>query len=130
MLQMGDRLSRQSDGAQGLPPVILLGGGANALSLARSFGRQGIAVHVINYPGEWVRYSRFVNTVCFPANDDPEESWARYLEGPDSEHLRGAVLLPCSAVAIEVLAGHRDVLAAKFRIDVRNWPAQLCMLNK
>jgi D-aspartate ligase len=112
------------------PPVIVVGGRANALALARSFGRQGIPVHILNRPGECVRYSRFAAALKVPAGDSPENAWVRYLTGPDSEPLRGAVLLACSDDGIELIATHRDVLERKFRLDDSNVPAQWCMLNK
>ena len=43
---------------EALPPAILLGGGANALSVARSLGRLGVAVYALEDPGTFVRYSR------------------------------------------------------------------------
>ena len=42
-----------------LPPVIVLGGRANALSVARQIGRLGAAVYALNVPGAFVGRSRF-----------------------------------------------------------------------
>ena len=114
----------------GTPPVILIGGGANALSVARSLGRDGIKVHVLNHVTEYVSHSRYAEWVPLPAGEDFEETWASYLLGPESEQLRGAVLLSCSDVGIELLARHREALAEKFTLDESNKDAQLCMLNK
>jgi predicted ATP-grasp superfamily ATP-dependent carboligase len=116
--------------AGALPPVILLGGGANALAVARSLGRERIAAYSLNYPHEWVRYSRHVRAIALPATASPEQAWARYLTGPESEPLRGAVLLACSDAAIEILARHQGALAGKFRLDDCYPPAQHCMLDK
>lgn len=110
--------------------MILIGGGANALSVARSLGREGIKVYVLNHATEYVTHSRYAEWVPMPAAEAFEETWANYLLGPESEHLRGAVLLSCSDVGIEVLAKHREALAEKFTLDESNPDAQRCMLNK
>jgi predicted ATP-grasp superfamily ATP-dependent carboligase len=115
-----------------LPPVILLGGEANALSVARSLGRLGVVVHALNAPNACVRFSRHCRWVAVPPADggDVEESWARFLLGPGSDHLVGAVLLTCSDAGIRVLARHHEALSARFRLDECAPEAQLCMLDK
>jgi len=50
--------------------------------------------------------------------------------GRESNYLRGAVLLAASDEAIELIAEHRRALSEKFRLDLSNPKAQLCMLNK
>lgn len=115
-----------------LPPAIILGGAANALSVARSLGRLGARVHVISEPGAFVNHSRFARPVPLPPSPPGTErrAWARFLLGPDSDHLRGAVLLSCSDVGIELLAEHREALAERFLLDDSDPVAQLQMLNK
>jgi D-aspartate ligase len=113
-----------------LPPVIIMGGGTNAISVARSLGKEGITVYAINDPDEYIRYSRYSHFICPSAGGDLGEAWERYLLGDESEHLRGAVLLACSDTALEVLIRHREKLSKKFVLDIMNKEAQLCMLNK
>lgn len=113
-----------------LPPVVLLGGDANALSVARSLSRDGIAVHAIGLPNSPVRWSRFCRWISTETHGNVQESWTRFLLGPESEHLRGAVLLSCCDDGIELIANQREALAPKFRLDESNKDAQLCMLNK
>src|SRR5262249_23697106 len=120
-----------------MPPVILLGGEANALSVARSLGRLGVAVYALNESNACVRYSRYCRWIALPPGDgrtdaevDVEESWARFLLGSESDHLQGAVVLTCSDAGIQVLARHREALAARFRLDEMRPDAQLCMLDK
>jgi D-aspartate ligase len=113
-----------------LPPVILLGGEANALSVARQLGRLGIRVFAINVPTACIRSSRYCRWIEVPLEDGAEESWARFLLGPDSAYLQGAVLLACSDAAIAVLAHHRSQLAERYRLDESEPGAQLCMLDK
>ncbi len=114
-----------------LPPAIILGGDHNALSIARSLGAAGIEVYAINYPHADVRYSRFCKWINLPESVAiAPESWAAYLLGPESDHLRGAVLLAASDEAIELIAERRQALSAKFTLDLSNPAAQLCMLDK
>ena len=46
-----------------LPPVILLGGGANALSVARQLGRLGAPIHALAEPGAFVAHSRYCRAI-------------------------------------------------------------------
>jgi predicted ATP-grasp superfamily ATP-dependent carboligase len=114
-----------------LPAVIIVGGDHNALSIARSLGSAGVDVYSIGDPQALVKYSRFSKWVALPRGRAiAPEVWAAYLLGPGSEHLRGAVLLAASDEAIELIARHRDQLSEKFRLDLSNPVAQLCMLDK
>ena len=113
-----------------LPPVIILDGGANALSIARSLGRSGVKVFAISEPTSHVRYSRYCQWIPLPHDGNLEESWTRYLLGPESDALGGSVLLTGSDAGIEYIAHHRAALARRFRLDDSNQQAQLCMLNK
>src|SRR5262245_26804272 len=83
-----------------LPPVILLGGGANALSVVRSLAGAGVSVYAINEPDAYVRYSRHCRWLPVPVDGDVEDSWARFLLGPECDHLQGAVLLACGDAGI------------------------------
>ncbi len=112
-----------------LPAVILLGGDANALSVARSLGTHGVKVFAIAEPTAHTRYSRYCAWISVPAGDD-EAAWAEYLLGPDAGRFDGAVLLACSDAAIRVIATHRGELARRFRLDESDPEAQLYMLNK
>jgi predicted ATP-grasp superfamily ATP-dependent carboligase len=112
------------------PPVVVLGGGANALSVARSLGRAGVPVYAVNLPGEHVRYSRFVRWIDLPAAESPSAAWTEYLLGPRSDRLVGSVLLAASDAGLEIIASHREALARRFLLDESNPAAQLAMLNK
>jgi predicted ATP-grasp superfamily ATP-dependent carboligase len=123
---LGDDLSQAK-----LPSAIIVGGDDNALSIARSLGGAGIQVFALNYTRALVRYSRFCRWIDLSGNGHiTAQTWATYLLGPQSNHLQGSVLLAASDEAIELIAEHREELAAKFTLDVSNPAAQLCMLNK
>jgi predicted ATP-grasp superfamily ATP-dependent carboligase len=117
---------RQASG----PPVIVLGGDENALSIARSLGRAGVSVYALNEPDSPVRFSRFCHWLPLGWADSNQAGWTRYLLGPESDGLRGAVLLAACDAGIELIARHRDELAGKFVLDESNPPAQLDMLDK
>jgi predicted ATP-grasp superfamily ATP-dependent carboligase len=122
-----------SGAAISLPPVVVLDGeGApNGLSVARCLGLRGIKVYGLTPPASYLRYSRYCTWIPATATG-PEtvEARAEYLLGPDSNWLRGAVLLACYDPALQLLARYRDQLQEKYRLDLCNPPAQLCMLDK
>ncbi|HEX7450033.1 MAG TPA: hypothetical protein VF306_20905 [Pirellulales bacterium] len=114
-------------GGTRLPAAIVVGGGANALSIARSLGRSGVAVYALNEPTAHVRYSRYARWVDVPADAEAQAAW---LLGSQSEPLRGSVLLAAGDAAIDMIAEHRDALGQKFLLDLSNSAAQRTMLNK
>ncbi len=113
-----------------LPPVIVIGGLPNALSVARSLGQQGIKVYAINDEPTIVGYSRHCRLIRLPVEANLEGVWTRFLLSSDSDFLRGAVLLTCCDEGIKLMAEHRQALLEKFRLDDSDPEAQLCMLNK
>lgn len=114
-----------------LPPAIILGGYAgSAISVARSLGTSGVRVYLLARADSPENYSRYIRIVPLPEEDPPTEVWTRYLLGPASDPLRGAVLLTCSDAGIEVLLRHREELARKFVLDISNTEAQRFALNK
>jgi D-aspartate ligase len=125
-----EKLTTMTKATANLPPVILLGGMTNALSIARSLGRMGVKVYAINWHTAAVRYSRYCHFLPVPWNGNDEESWTRYLLGSDSDPLRGAILLAGSDLGIEIIADHREKLQDKFILDESNPESQRCMLNK
>lgn len=113
-----------------LPPAIILGGGCNALSVARSLGRSGVRVYALNTPDAHVRYSRYCEPIKEFAAKDDIRAWGDFLLSPKSAHLHGSVLLVCSDGELEFLAHNREALAAHYRLDFASAEAHLCVLNK
>jgi D-aspartate ligase len=111
-----------------LPPALLLGGGANALSVARQLGRLGAPVHALAEPGAFVAHSRYCRTPRAAGGD--ARAWEQFLLGPGAAGLRGAVLLSCCDAGIELIARRRDELSERYLLDDSNPRAQLTMLNK
>src|SRR4051794_30155784 len=119
-----------SSDASGLRPVVILGGEANALSVARDLGRMGVKVFAIVDDDSALHSSRYCTCIEVPIHGSIEESWTRYLIGPESDHLEGAVLLACSDMAIGVVAKRRSDLQSRFLLDDSNAKAALAVLDK
>jgi len=113
-----------------LPPVVLLGGEANALSVARDLGREGIKVYILCGSDTVARHSRYCTWINTTEGTSAEERWSGFLLSRESEDLRGAVVLSCSDAGLQVLNKHRDDLSKKFRLDLSNPSAQVAMLDK
>jgi D-aspartate ligase len=113
-----------------LPPAIIVGGDANALSIARSLGRRGVKVYALGGGNEHVRHSRYAQWIPLRADGSFTESCTDFLLGPQAEPLHGAVLLAASDPALEILAYNREELERRYLLDESNPQAQLCMLNK
>ena len=112
------------------PPAILLGGAANALSIARSLGRRGIPVVALNDEASHVRHSRFGRFVPLPAGVDMQKAWLDWLRVEGRNDYRGGVVLPCCDDALELLAGSRKELEADFILTEANDEVVLAMLDK
>src|SRR5262245_58785048 len=112
----------------GLPPVIVLGGNDNALSIARSLGRRSIPVHALGCDAE-VKHSRYVRPLGVPPDLSITEA-IRFLISPASDFLRGSVLVAASDSALEGIADGREALQPRFHLDLSNPTAQKTMLDK
>lgn len=114
------------------PPAIILGGAANALSVARSLGKLGVEVYTLNDPDAFAQHSRHVRPIRLPSilPGEEEQVWADFLLGESASPLHGAVLLSCSDAGITLIARHRQKLQERYLLDDSNPVAQLRMLNK
>jgi D-aspartate ligase len=112
------------------PPVVLLGGEANALSVARDLSPMGVKVVVVSTADSCLRYSRHCRVIVPPPRGTLEQSWSRYLLGRGGAHLTGSVLLACSDAGLQLLASHRHALQQRYLLDEADPRAQLAMLDK
>lgn len=120
----------KSEQHAGSPAVIVIGGDANALSVARCLHAAGISVHALCRPASCIRFSRACRWIDLTEGDGGPDAWRAFLLGPSSDHLRGAVLLACSDEAIEMIIAHRPQLAGKFVIEEGDGEMRLSMLDK
>lgn len=115
---------------QQLPPAILLGGGANALSVARSLRAEGIRVIAPGDATSDVRYSRFCEWVPLPPGTDMLTRWLLWLTQGKGTEFRGSVLLPCGDDALEFIVKYRKRLENDFLIYEANDEILAAMLDK
>lgn len=111
-------------------PALVAGGSHNALSIARSLGRRGVPVELLNRRGSEIAYTRYANFTALPEGVDPEVAIERFLLGPEGERLRGAVLIAAGDDALEVVAAKQAEIGRRFRLDLCHPPAQRCLLDK
>lgn len=112
--------------------MIVLGGNANALSIARSLGRRGVAVYLLGTPAHLGR-SRFCRRLRPPRqaeHEEPPQAWLRMLVGPDLRRLHGGVLLAGSDEGLELIARNHDRLEPLYRLDLFEPREPLWMLDK
>jgi predicted ATP-grasp superfamily ATP-dependent carboligase len=112
-----------------LPPAILLGGGANALSAARNLRRRGVRVLA---PGgrAVLRTSRCCEWVRIPDGPDMPRRWRDWLTGPEGRRYRGAVLFPCDDNGLEFVVRHRADVAGDFLVYEADDAVLAAMLDK
>jgi D-aspartate ligase len=106
------------------PPAVVLGGAANAVSVARTLARAGVAVHTLAdspdpAPVRWSRAAR--EHVPYPgreggAGDDLGAHWTAWFAAaagdPTGPGPAGAVVLPCGDLGLDYIARHRAELEA------------------
>jgi len=113
------------------PPVVILGGSSNALSIARSLGKQGVDVYLSVLNKNCASYTRYAKKV-FPIVDKKEagEFWAELMLGKQGSFLHGSVVFPCNDDGIEFVAKYRDQLKNNYILDDSIPELQLTLLNK
>ncbi len=113
------------------PPVLILGGCENALSVARSLGKRGIDIYASVVENESVLSSKYCTQSFSYAKGEPaKERWHKLLLSPNNHRLRGSVIFPCSDEAIEFVAQNRDELQQDYVLDDATPEIQLAMLDK
>ncbi len=112
-----------------LPPAILLGGGANALSVARSLRRRGIAVYSLGNVVD-VAFSRFCVTIPTPIGGDIQQHWYQWFNGTGRKYFAGAAIIPCGDDGLEFVARNRAVFENDFLMYEANDDILLAMLDK
>jgi D-aspartate ligase len=91
------------------PPAVLLGGTANAVSVARSLSAAGVEVIALGNGGSPVRHSRACTRfVDLGREEGVQDRWLGWLldDGP-----WGAVVLPCDDDGLELVVRNRRALA-------------------
>jgi D-aspartate ligase len=111
-----ERWLRQSGGKN--PPAIILGGSYNALSFARSLGRRGIPLLMLESERFLGTYTRYGKLLLLPPVEESTQSWIECLEFVGARLERSGVLFPTSDAHSLFVAHHSDRLQCYFRFLV------------
>ncbi|MEX2468439.1 MAG: hypothetical protein WD396_01665 [Pseudohongiellaceae bacterium] len=115
----------------GAPPVLVLGGEENAISIARSFGRRNIRVFICAAEGCFAFKSRYcTDAFVIPEGGSQKNYWDQVLLEQESPELTGAVIFPGNDEAVEYLAERRPLLAQRYIVDDALPEISTAMLSK
>lgn len=126
---MGGRNAGVSSGFSHPIPAILLGGGNVAVSVARSLGERGIAVHALG-DAEWdtVGHSRYCTSFTHIGHHALQEQYLAWLA---ARYVGEAVVFPCDDESLELVARRRRELEElAYRPIEANDAVLLAMVDK
>lgn len=113
---------RPRRGAAG-PGAVVVGGDYQGLGIARSLGRQGVPVVVVDDEQSISRASRFVDRfVRVPDLLDPDRALAELVALGRSLPSAGWVLYPTREETVALVSRHRDLLSQWFRVTTPGFP--------
>jgi predicted ATP-grasp superfamily ATP-dependent carboligase len=104
--------------------AVIIGGDYQGLGIARSLGRHGVPVLVLDDERSIARASRFVSKYEHVGDlRDPDQT-VRILQDAGRRHgLDGWVVYPTREETVAAIATHRDELAGMFRLPTPPWEA-------
>src|SRR5215472_1150259 len=103
---------------------IVLGGDYQGLGIARSLGRRGVPVCVIDDEYSIARYSRYVtHSVRVPDLRDEQKTIEVILDAGSRLNLKGWVLYPTRDETVAAISRYRDALSEWFRVPTPSWGA-------
>jgi predicted ATP-grasp superfamily ATP-dependent carboligase len=104
------------------PGAVVIGGDYQGLGIARSLGRQGIPVCVLDDERSIARYSRYTTfTQLVPSLLDPKDIVRALLDLARARDLRGWVLYPTRDEQVAALSQNREELLEIFRVPTPRW---------
>ncbi|MET3897749.1 D-aspartate ligase [Devosia sp. UYZn731] len=110
--------------------AIILGGSYGSLSVARSFGRQGIGVSYFSAVRSVAQYCRYVtHHVPWQGPGDPKALDVLFAAA-DRLGMNGWLLLPSGDAEVQFVARNFDALAARFTLVTEDWAALEQLNNK
>jgi predicted ATP-grasp superfamily ATP-dependent carboligase len=122
--------SSRAVGGQPWPPVILLGGEGNTLSVARSLAKAGIKVYAINHRYVSALRSKYLTRIDLPSGAHGVEAWQEYLLSSASDHLKGSAVFCCSDEAIKLVIDNWRPLSARYILEPATPEIRLRLLDK
>jgi D-aspartate ligase len=112
----------KDQGGQSKPSgVILMGGDCGALGVARSLGRNGVAVRFLPGPNRIAGFSRYTRSVPgWPGAEDAKAlPWLEaYAEQQDA---KGWVLVPAGDSEVRLVTNNHERLARLYRLTTPPW---------
>ena len=115
---------RQVPRRGGVVGGLVVGGDYQGLGIARSLGRQGVPVCILDDEFSIARSSRFVQRhVRVEDLRGARQTIAALLDVTERLHLHGWVLYPTREETVAAVASHRDQLAGLLRVPTPAWPS-------
>ncbi len=111
--------------ASGTVGAVVVGGDYQGLGIARSLGRHGVPVVVLDDEHSIARASRYVSAYEHVRGDlrDDRDTVRILLDAHRRLGLDGWVLYPTREETVAAIAAHRDELADRFRLVTPGWDA-------
>jgi D-aspartate ligase len=102
--------------------AVVVGGDYQGLAIARSLGRRGVDVVVVDDELSISRFSRYVSrSVRVPGLREDRRTVETLLAMADRLDLDGWILYPTREETVAAISRHRDELAPRFRIPTPAW---------
>jgi D-aspartate ligase len=102
--------------------AVVIGGDHPGLAIARSLGRRGIPVYVIDDQYSISKFSRYTTRVVHAADlRDPQKTVDSVMEVGDRYDLKDWVLFPTRDETVMAFSLHRERLRAFFRVTTPEW---------
>jgi D-aspartate ligase len=102
--------------------ALIVGGDYQGLGIARSLGRQGVPVCVLDDEVSIASVSRFVQRhVRVPDLRGPQETMDALVDVCKRLQLQGWVLYPTREETVAAVASNRDTLAGLYRVPTPGW---------
>jgi predicted ATP-grasp superfamily ATP-dependent carboligase len=113
------------------PPVLILGGSSNALSIARSLAKMRVEVYLSVQQRNCAYFSRYAKEVIpFDDKNTVDQFWHELLIDQPFERFQGAVLWACNDDAIDFIAKNHTALKERYILDDAIPELQIKLLNK
>jgi predicted ATP-grasp superfamily ATP-dependent carboligase len=117
--RVAESLERWLAGTSSATPLaVILGGSCNALSFARSLGRRGVPILMLESEDFLGTYTRYAKIIRVPSAEEFAEEWLELLDRIGARLSVPGVLFPTSDVHCLLVSRHAAALGSSFRFLV------------